>query len=131
MSKSLQRLLVLRERQKKVAEGALHLTFDQQRREQAVVDAPLPGTTPGAPAQRADALVDAQAAREAAYLRSLRIADEVAERQLELNQAKRALKQVEKLAERRAQQLQEKTSRREALAQEDWVRARAHGEDEP
>lgn len=130
MSKSLQRLLALRERQKKAAEGALHVTFDRQRREQAVVDAPLPGTTPGSPAQRADALVDAQAAREAAYLRGLRIANEVAERQLELNHAKRALKQVEKLAERRTQQRQDQSARREARAQEDWVRARAHGEDE-
>lgn len=126
----MRRLLALRERQKKAAEGELHRTFDRQRREQQLVDAGLVGAGPGGAPQRAGTLADAQAGREAAYARLGRIAGELSEQQLVLSHAKRALKQVEKLVENQANEAQDRQTRQETREQEDWVRARAHGENE-
>lgn len=124
----MRRLLALRERQKKAAEGELHRIFDRQRREQQFVDAGLAGAGPGGAPQRAGTLADAQAGREAAFVRLGRIAAEVTEQQLILTHAKRALKQVEKLVQNRANESHDRQTRQETREQEDWVRARAHGE---
>ena len=126
MSNPLKRLLVLRERQKAAATGVLQRSCQQRDAEQARLDAPVAAA---GTADLAGDLAARQQAREWGFVRLAGLQAKVAEDQAALAGAKQALRQVELLLEAKTRRAQAKQTRREIGEQEDWVRARAHREE--